>query len=83
MTFTLPDAVGMLGVAIVLGLYWAAHADRLSTRSPVFSLGNALGAGLILVSLYFDFNWPAFIIESAWVLISLWGFSKHRQSSAA
>jgi hypothetical protein len=38
-----------------------------------YSLANALGAVLILVSLYFDFNLSAVIIELFWAAISLMG----------
>lgn len=70
----------MLGVVTVLVLYWAVHDGRLSTKTATYSLGNALGAGLIAFSLCFDFNWAAMVIEVAWVSVSLWGFWKHRQT---
>ena len=39
----------------------------------LYSALNALGAALIIVSLLFDFNLSAFIIELFWVIISLFG----------
>ena len=38
---------------------------------------NALGASLIIVSLLFDFNLSAFIVEAFWVIISLIGIGKY------
>jgi hypothetical protein len=32
-----------------------------------------LGAALVLVSLYFEFNFSAFLIESFWLAISILG----------
>ena len=37
---------------------------------------NLVGAGLILVSLVHDFNLPAFVLESVWGLISLYGLCR-------
>ena len=37
---------------------------------------NALGASLVILSLYYDFNLSAFIIEAFWVLISLLGIGR-------
>jgi hypothetical protein len=45
---------------------------------------NAVGAGLITLSLCFDFNLSAFLIELAWILISLYGIvARLRQRARA
>ena len=41
-----------------------------------YSFFNALGAGLVLISLWIDFNLSAFIVEGFWVLISMVGIYK-------
>jgi len=41
-----------------------------------YSALNAAGAGLILISLYYAFNFPSFIVEFFWLLISLFGIGK-------
>jgi len=74
------DAVGTLGVALILGAYAAMHAGRLRAETVTYSLLNAVGAALILVSLTHDFNLSAVIVESAWLLISLAGAWKWRHS---
>ncbi|MFV0436251.1 MAG: CBU_0592 family membrane protein [Desulfopila sp.] len=51
--------------------------NRIKSSSIRFSMLNAVGAFLILVSLYFDFNLSAFIIEFFWLLISAIGIAKH------
>jgi hypothetical protein len=46
---------------------------RLTHEHLSYSLVNGLGAVLILVSLTFDYNMSAFIIEAAWLAISVLG----------
>ena len=58
-------------------MYLSLQTDRISSRSLIYSLLNALGAFLILISLYFQFNLSAFIIEFFWLMISLYGLYKY------
>lgn len=67
------DFVGNLGVACILGTYFALQAGRLKHDDVRYSVINGLGAMLIMVSLYFDFNLSSFIIECFWLLISGYG----------
>jgi hypothetical protein len=67
------DLVGNLGVFLIVGSYFWMQIGRISGQSPVYSLVNAVGAGCILVSLYFNFNLSAVIIELFWLVISLMG----------
>lgn len=68
----------MAGVALILLAYGLLQMGKISPQQFAFSACNALGAGLILVSLAFDFNLPAAVIESAWLAISLYGLARHR-----
>ena len=70
------DALGIVGVVSVLGAYLLLQLGRLRPEHPGFSLANAVGAALILVSLSQDFNLPATLIEVAWLLISLIGLGR-------
>ena len=38
-----------------------------------YSVANAAGSSAILFSLFYDFNLSAFVIESFWLAISLYG----------
>jgi hypothetical protein len=69
----LPDLVGMVGVLLLLLAYFLLQTGRLSREILSYSLLNALGSFLILVSLYFDFNLPSAVIELFWLLISIYG----------
>ena len=62
-----------MGVTLILVVYGLVHLDRIDVKKITFSVLNAFGAALILVSLYVDYNLPAVTIEVAWILISLYG----------
>ena len=70
---TLPDFIGYIGVALILSAYGLLQIDRISPKSVLYSALNGLGAAGILVSLYFEPNLPALVIETVWLIISLFG----------
>jgi hypothetical protein len=69
----LHDAVGMVGVGLIMLMYILLQTGRTTADRPSFSAGNAAGAAMILYSLAFDFNFSAALIEGLWLLISLYG----------
>jgi len=76
MEYSWHDFLGNIGVILILGTYLLLQMQKMSATTPVFSILNGLGAILILVSLTQRFNLSAFIIESAWLLISLYGLAR-------
>jgi hypothetical protein len=62
MKYGLVDFLGLIGVGIIVVTY---------------SLMNAIGASLIVVSLLVDFNLSALLMEVFWVLISLIGVYRY------
>jgi multidrug transporter EmrE-like cation transporter len=73
MSYAWYDFVGNIGVALILIAYLFLTLEKLDPKSVLYSILNGLGALLILVSLYFAFNLSSFIIELAWLLISMIG----------
>jgi hypothetical protein len=67
------DLIGTVGVLLIVVAYALLQLDKLSSAAVSFSLLNALGAGLIMVSLLFNFNLSAFMMEFFWFVISLFG----------
>lgn len=67
------DIAGLLGVAVMLWAFFLLQAGKLRGDSFVYQLMNALGAGAVLLSLVNDFNLSAFVIETCWVVISVYG----------
>jgi hypothetical protein len=72
------DIVGLVGVALILTAYLRLQTGTLRSDSPSFSVLNGCGAALVLVSLVFDFNVSAFIVESFWLVLSIVGFVRAR-----
>ncbi|MGQ0542763.1 MAG: CBU_0592 family membrane protein [Blastocatellia bacterium] len=77
MSYAWYDILGTLGVAIIIVTYVLLQAEKIRSESLLYSLLNAVGASLIIVSLYFNFNFPAFVVEFFWLLISLFGIGKY------
>lgn len=77
MNFAWYDIIGSVGVATIIITYVLLQTERIKSESLLYSLLNASGASLIIFSLYFNFNFSAFIVEFFWVLISLYGIGKY------
>ncbi len=71
------DFVGNLGVACVLLSYLLLQAEKIDPQGIRYSLLNAVGAILICVSLFIDFNLSSFIIEICWLSISGFGIYRY------
>ena len=69
--------LGIIGVVLILATYMLLQLEKLSATSFLYSATNGLGASLILVSLIYDFNLSAFIIEAFWLLISIYGIVRY------
>lgn len=71
-----PDALGVVGVLLILTAYAGATMGRLDPKRPAALLLNLAGALLILWSLYFEFNLSAALMEAAWALVALAGLAR-------
>ena len=67
------DIIGMLGTATILLSYLLLQTGRLNAERWPYSAMNGVGALLVLISLWYEFNLAAFVLELAWCLISAWG----------
>jgi hypothetical protein len=79
MSYTWHDVLGNIGVVLILVIYLLLQMEKLSVSNPLFSALNAVGAVLILVSLSQDFNFSAFLIESVWFVVSIYGLLRYRK----
>jgi multidrug transporter EmrE-like cation transporter len=71
------DLIGNVGVVVLMITYLMLQLNKLSSDGLAYSLLNAIGASLIIVSLLFDFNLSALLMEVFWVLISLVGIYRY------
>ncbi len=76
MSFGLYDTAGVIGAAIIIAAYFANQQRWLDSEDWRYPSANLIGAALILVSLYADWNFPSAVMEGFWVAISLYGLVK-------
>jgi hypothetical protein len=82
MKYSLTDFLGNIGVVLITIDYLLLQLNRISSNSLSYSLLNAVGASLIIISLIFNFNLSAFVMEAIWVVISLFGLFRYFRPSA-
>lgn len=70
------DLAGNVGVAMMVFAYLLLQMGKLRINDLSYSLANAIGAVLVLISLVYSFNLSAFLVEAFWLLISLFGLIK-------
>jgi hypothetical protein len=67
------DVLGLAGVALITGAYLAIQMGRIKSTRLLYSVWNGVGALFVLISLAFDFNLSAFVVEAFWLVISAVG----------
>jgi|TARA_B110000444_G_C18684701_1_gene521397 hypothetical protein len=70
---TLPDIIGLIGVALLIVTYALLQLDRIDPKGFWYSFNNLLVAILVTVSLIYTPNLASIVIEVFWFLISLFG----------
>ncbi|OGT42994.1 MAG: hypothetical protein A3F42_05620 [Gammaproteobacteria bacterium RIFCSPHIGHO2_12_FULL_37_34] len=70
------DVIGLIGVTLMLIAYFMINTHKMTVKQLSYQLLNFVGAGLVLFSLYFNWNMSAVVIEIVWMLISVMGMYK-------
>ena len=70
------DILGTIGVGFIIVMYAMLQLGKISAERPAFSAFNALGAVFILISLTYEFNLSAVLMEGVWLMVSLYGLWK-------
>ena len=73
MALPIYELAGFVGATIIVVAYLAVQQRWLNALDWRFSAANVVGSLLILVSLWFEWNFPSVVIEIFWALISLLG----------
>ena len=76
MDLTISDFIGIIVVFVIMIVYILLQLEKMDAKGFWFSFLNGIGALLIIVSLFFDWNLASFLMEFAWLLISLYGVIK-------
>jgi len=76
MDYSLHDVIGNLGAIMIVGSYFLIQIGKMSATGITYTGLNGLGAAFIMISLMFDFNMSAFVVEVFWLLISLVGMGR-------
>ena len=70
---TLPDLIGLTGVALLIITYALLQLDKIDPKGFWYSFNNLVVAILVTVSLIYTPNLASIVIEIFWFLISLYG----------
>lgn len=77
MDYSWHNFLGMLGVTMIVSSYFLLQSKRLRSDQLSYSIANAIGASLVIISLWYEFNMSAFLVEFFWLMISLMGIFRH------
>ena len=75
------DVIGLIGVGLIIIFYALLQFEKVTAKDISYSLGNLIGAILILFSLSKNFNLPSVVIECFWIAISVYGLVKAIKNS--
>jgi len=70
------EIAGVIGVAAITAAYFLLSAGKIRSDHWSYPFVNFVGAVAIVWSLTFEWNLSAFLMESSWALISLYGWAK-------
>ena len=78
------NIIGLCGVAGILLAYALIAFEFWQVNQPRYALLNMASTACIIYSLFYAWNWPSFVLNVAWILISvygLWRIYKERRTS--
>ena len=73
---TLPDIIGLSGVALLIASYGLLQFDRIDPKSFWYSFNNMCVAVLVAFSLLYNFILAIIVIEFFWFLSCVYGLWK-------
>ena len=80
----IPDIIGLIGVALLIGTYALLQFDRIDPKGFWYIFNNMIVAVLVTVSLLYNWNLASMVIEVFWFSLSVYGLYKfYRQRKIA
>ena len=77
---TVPDAVGLIGVALYVGAYAGLQTGKLGLADVSYTILNAVGGLAVIFSLFWSFNLAAFVTQVLWLIFTLIGYLRSRRA---
>jgi len=77
---TVPDAVGLVGVALYVGAYAGLQIGKLGLADVRYTVLNAVGGLAVIFSLVWSFNLAAFVTQVLWLVLTLIGYLRSRNA---
>ena len=75
------NAVGWLGMALLIGAYGLVTTGRLHGPDLVFQLMNLVGGAALMVNSAYYGAWPSAVLNLVWVVIGVVGLARVRLRS--
>ncbi len=75
------NIIGIIGVVLMLAAFFLSQRGTITIRDPRYLWMNLTGAVAVIFSLFWAWNLPAFLIESAWAVISAYGIITSKQKN--
>ncbi len=76
------NAIGLSGMVVLLAAFFLQQKGSIVSGGRTYLWMNLFGAVLVLISLMRFWNLASFLLECAWMLISLYGLFKLKQAAA-
>lgn len=70
------NTIGIAGDVFIISAYFLLQLGKVNAKGLPYLFLNLFGALFIVFSLIFAWNLAAFIVETTWVLISIYGIWK-------
>lgn len=67
------NIIGNVGVIFIVFAYLLLQLKKIKSENILYSVMNAVGAIFILISLVYEFNLSAILVEIFWIIISIYG----------
>lgn len=80
------DIVGNIGVFFIIFSYFLLQSQKIKSTDINYSIMNGGGSVFVLISLFYDYNLSAVVIQVFWIILSAYGIIKalrDRKNSAA
>lgn len=71
------NTIGIIGMVAILLAYFMQQIGKWRSDAPPYLLTNIGGAGGLLISLLWSWNLASFLLECAWLTISMLGLIKY------